>query len=60
MEKGYYIAIYDEQAWNIASQSTIKMEKGYYTLPQPLLVWQVIQSQSTIKMEKGYYSLHCN
>ena len=38
-----------------ASQSTIKMDKGYYKkrlqLSRTMLKW----SQSTIKMEKGYY-----
>ena len=38
----------------IASQSTIKMEKGYYFgLYRQRLQGQL--SQSTIKMEKGYY-----
>ena len=39
----------------VVSQSTIKMEKGYYidsTVPKAIV--QVL-SQSTIKMEKGYY-----
>ena len=39
------------------SQSTIKMEKGYYGVIYlvSMLVGQV--SQSTIKMEKGYYKI---
>ena len=37
------------------SQSTIKMEKGYYFLF--FFLFKIIYlSQSTIKMEKGYYS----
>ena len=41
---------------NSRSQSTIKMEKGYYTLiSRKSLCYH--QSQSTIKMEKGYYVL---
>ena len=39
------------------SQSTIKMEKGYYGIGDGVLVigdWG-LGSQSTIKMEKGYY-----
>ena len=40
----------------IPSQSTIKMEKGYYIkdLPDSEPCY-LITSQSTIKMEKGYY-----
>ena len=38
------------------SQSTIKMEKGYYATNNK--VWlRAFSSQSTIKMEKGYYYL---
>ena len=36
------------------SQSTIKMEKGYYN-EEGLELKAVAESQSTIKMEKGYY-----
>ena len=36
------------------SQSTIKMEKGYYILSNIYLIPSFL-SQSTIKMEKGYY-----
>ena len=36
------------------SQSTIKMEKGYYTKGQRGTFVEK-RSQSTIKMEKGYY-----
>ncbi len=36
------------------SQSTIKMEKGYY-LSLPIFCYSIFMSQSTIKMEKGYY-----
>ena len=41
---------------SIRSQSTIKMDKGYYEkgdiLQVPFQEW----SQSTIKMDKGYYN----
>ena len=37
------------------SQSTIKMEKGYYTNYTPVEPAVDYMSQSTIKMEKGYY-----
>ncbi len=39
---------------NVTSQSTIKMDKGYY---YPNVTAENIQkwSQSTIKMDKGYY-----
>ncbi len=37
------------------SQSTIKMEKGYYKFVGVLPYYHIITSQSTIKMEKGYY-----
>ena len=36
------------------SQSTIKMEKGYYHNCDNQK-WHFMPSQSTIKMEKGYY-----
>ena len=38
----------------LESQSTIKMEKGYYLL-KVLKEQDKKSSQSTIKMEKGYY-----
>ena len=37
------------------SQSTIKMEKGYYNKTILVVSNLVLVSQSTIKMEKGYY-----
>ncbi len=37
------------------SQSTIKMEKGYYTKLQRYFERILQLSQSTIKMDKGYY-----
>ena len=37
------------------SQSTIKMEKGYYQKNLVLASLTEEESQSTIKMEKGYY-----
>ncbi len=37
------------------SQSTIKMEKGYYATGGNLSSEVPTESQSTIKMEKGYY-----
>ena len=40
----------------IKSQSTIKMEKGYY-VKTVLVVLPILTSQSTIKMEKGYYAM---
>ena len=39
------------------SQSTIKMEKGYYLNSFPDKLQTLMESQSTIKMEKGYYRL---
>ena len=39
----------------LTSQSTIKMEKGYYTIVNGEKVGGKDMSQSTIKMEKGYY-----
>ncbi len=40
----------------IASQSTIKMDKGYYFCYLNCFIWRVSRkSQSTIKMDKGYY-----
>ena len=43
---------------NVTSQSTIKMDKGYY---YPNVTAENIQkwSQSTIKMDKGYYGEKC-
>ena len=38
------------------SQSTIKMEKGYYCFFALLGLLVLLSSQSTIKMEKGYYT----
>ena len=38
-----------------SSQSTIKMEKGYYYSYTPSFFVTTL-SQSTIKMEKGYYA----
>ena len=40
-----------------SSQSTIKMEKGYYLLTAETDTGVACKSQSTIKMEKGYYTL---
>ena len=38
------------------SQSTIKMEKGYYAGDETdIVIEHRVGSQSTIKMEKGYY-----
>ena len=31
MEKGYYVGLWDSNPFCKESQSTIKMEKGYYT-----------------------------
>ena len=39
----------------MSSQSTIKMEKGYYMDKFIQTKGQKLLSQSTIKMEKGYY-----
>ena len=39
------------------SQSTIKMDKGYYKSLTIVMPAVNIKSQSTIKMEKGYYLL---
>ncbi len=38
------------------SQSTIKMEKGYYSKKRYSCGYIALTSQSTIKMEKGYYA----
>ena len=57
MEKGYYYSDTSLDAFDIIkSQSTIKMEKGYY-INKLFSTVQVEEqmSQSTIKMEKGYY-----
>ncbi len=40
------------------SQSTIKMDKGYY-LETSFLRCKRYKSQSTIKMDKGYYKQQC-
>ena len=42
---------------NDESQSTIKMEKGYYWKVGTPLSVSLLTSQSTIKMEKGYYPI---
>ena len=56
MEKGYYkISKTHVRTDTIRSQSTIKMEKGYYTLLGDERI-EYLKSQSTIKMEKGYYT----
>ena len=39
------------------SQSTIKMEKGYYRTVSVEELEEMKASQSTIKMEKGYYKI---
>ena len=44
----------------MGSQSTIKMEKGYYTTELTNHEYINTQSQSTIKMEKGYYQHFLN
>ena len=44
--------------FTLESQSTIKMEKGYYQTRIVLFVFTLNKSQSTIKMEKGYYTYH--
>ena len=36
------------------SQSTIKMDKGYYLVVNKVMM-NILSSQSTIKMDKGYY-----
>ena len=58
MEKGYYDYILQDTLLKILlSQSTIKMEKGYYFDEYPKYSSKdEAESQSTIKMEKGYYS----
>ena len=38
------------------SQSTIKMDKGYYYMLQECEI-KCMKSQSTIKMDKGYYHI---
>ena len=43
-------------AYFIESQSTIKMDKGYYvSKPMKSPSTKLVLSQSTIKMDKGYY-----
>ena len=56
MDKGYYSGIQNRrlgQWW--LSQSTIKMDKGYYWDTE-VFSWNKVSSQSTIKMDKGYYT----
>ena len=64
MDKGYYkIDLLEHLIIDIVSQSTIKMDKGYYVFKSiTLILGRVVEisnilteSQSTIKMEKGYY-----
>ena len=58
MEKGYYTKLQKGMIiflW-VLSQSTIKMEKGYYKLVFECPISKKL-SQSTIKMEKGYYCI---
>ena len=55
MDKGYYsknISKARTRSW--VSQSTIKMDKGYY-LQKVVNQADAKVSQSTIKMDKGYY-----
>ena len=57
MEKGYYgtLLTWLKSLSPLQSQSTIKMEKGYYGVKRVGKRLYPIVSQSTIKMEKGYY-----
>ena len=43
---------------NLLSQSTIKMDKGYYNKDWYSFLGWAKKSQSTIKMDKGYYSVN--
>ena len=55
MDKGYYKTRAKLAALKLdASQSTIKMDKGYYLL-EKVVNQKDAMSQSTIKMDKGYY-----
>ena len=55
MDKGYYDAKKAATLAEEASQSTIKMDKGYYTVCVVQSQTEPMASQSTIKMDKGYY-----
>ncbi len=56
MDKGYYkIGLISLPTYALMrSQSTIKMDKGYYT-QSAWYCQTMLPSQSTIKMDKGYY-----
>ncbi len=54
--KGLLLAVKHPTGWVITSQSTIKMEKGYYLFILRIAWPSETKSQSTIKMEKGYYN----
>ena len=58
MEKGYYNNLMGNTLPIKVSQSTIKMEKGYYKQLTDNEGLEILRSQSTIKMEKGYYCKH--
>ena len=55
MDKGYYIMIMHYVGYGNSSQSTIKMDKGYYWNTLAITTYNFVLSQSTIKMDKGYY-----
>ena len=56
MDKGYYQSDDIVTVLNKLSQSTIKMDKGYYRETTVTEYTVAEMSQSTIKMDKGYYS----
>ncbi len=59
MDKGYYLVLTFCASRSTWSQSTIKMDKGYYTLKiMKGLFLRMFMSQSTIKMDKGYYRIY--
>ncbi len=55
MDKGYYEKTVKDGCATYTSQSTIKMDKGYYFTGNLSASLAISPSQSTIKMEKGYY-----
>ena len=55
MDKGYYNLTATTNSNKLKSQSTIKMDKGYYFTYSSVCYFRNKLSQSTIKMDKGYY-----
>ncbi len=61
MDKGYYdpALTFSYYETPFESQSTIKMDKGYYK-SKVYYNSSIVPSQSTIKMDKGYYTKTAN